>query len=469
MPPQITCPHCGNTISLENRKEIDYDKILCALNRSPRTFSELLTMTNLPRKTLSIRLKDLCSAGTIVKDGGYRLSASVAPDYYRNSVQRKKVNGKMYGSILRVGKNVQWVPVALVVCLFMVSLGTAFLLSPPPPSSMPPKAIFTFSPSPSLVTGQVVTFDASYSYDGDGTITSYFWEFGDGHTASGKTVSHAYLVEGAYMVTLQVVDDKGYISKSQPKYIYVSSIARTTKFTVSPNPNTIETGWEANAFVNKPLTFDSSMFNTATGFLADRLWDFGDGSAPLNGFTVSYAYQASGEYVVSLTITDVGYNTFTLTERITVYDLPATRIYISIPSGYSVGDTITVSIMISDVTDLYSWQAGMTFNPMVLECVPATVPYDQLPSGGMLTAFVEGEFLKRGGPTMWFPGEFDNNLGTIVAHGCGLQGTETGISGSGVLAMVTFKVIGEGDPNIHLNSVILMKKTNDEIPVFVET
>jgi PKD repeat protein len=375
----------------------------------------------------------------------------------------------MHGSILRVGKNIQWVPVALVVCLFMVSLGTAFLLSPPPPASMPPKAIFTFSPSSSLVTGQVVTFDASYSYDGDGSISSYFWEFGDGSTASGKTVSHAYLVEGTYKVTLQVADDKGYVSKSQPKFIYVSSIARTTKFTVSPNPNTLENGWEANAFVNKPLTFDGSMFNKATGFLADRLWDFGDGSTLQSGFVVSHAYQAAGEYTVSLTVTDVGYNTFTITERITVYDMPATRIYASIPSGYSVGDTITVKIMISDVAELYSWQAGMTFNPMVLECVPSTVPYDQLPSGGMLTAFVEGEFLKRGGPTMWFPGEFDNNLGTIVAHGCGLQGAETGISGSGVLATVTFKVIGEGDPSIYLNSVILMAKTNDEIPVFVET
>ncbi|MEM2103049.1 MAG: PKD domain-containing protein, partial [Candidatus Bathyarchaeia archaeon] len=443
MPPQITCPHCGNTINLENRKEVDYDKILCALNKSPKTFSELLMITDLPRKTLSIRLKDLCSAGTIVKDGGYRLSASVAPDYYRDTIQRKKGNGKMHGSILRVGKNIQWVPVALVVCLFMVSLGTAFLLSPPPPASMPPKAIFTFSPSSSLVTGQVVTFDASYSYDGDGRIISYFWEFGDGRTASGEKVSHAYLVEGIYGVTLQVADDKGYVSKSQPKFIYVSSIARTTKFTISPNPNTLETGWEANAFVNKPLTFDGSIFNKATGFLAYHLWDFGDGSAPENGFVVSHAYRAAGEYTVSLTVTDVAYNTFTLTEKITVYDMPTTRIYLSMPSGYSVGDTITVKIMISDVADLYSWQAGMTFNPTVLECVPATVPEDQLPSGGMLTAFVEGEFLKQGGPTMWFPGEFNNNMGTIVPHGCGLQGAETGISGSGVLATVTFKVIGE--------------------------
>ena len=50
-------------------------------------------------------------------------------------------------------------------------------------------------------------FDGSKSYDVDGTITRYIWDFGDGYTDEGKTVSHTYRTAGAYTVTLQVYDN----------------------------------------------------------------------------------------------------------------------------------------------------------------------------------------------------------------------------------------------------------------------
>jgi chitinase len=61
------------------------------------------------------------------------------------------------------------------------------------------------SPNP----GESITFDASGSSDSDGSITSYEWDFGDGSTATGQTVSHTYETAGDYTVTLIVTDDTG--------------------------------------------------------------------------------------------------------------------------------------------------------------------------------------------------------------------------------------------------------------------
>src|SRR5262249_57383396 len=43
----------------------------------------------------------------------------------------------------------------------------------------------------------------------DGTVTSYQWDFGDGATAAGQAVSHAYAAPGTYTATLTVTDDLG--------------------------------------------------------------------------------------------------------------------------------------------------------------------------------------------------------------------------------------------------------------------
>jgi PKD repeat protein len=64
-----------------------------------------------------------------------------------------------------------------------------------------------------------ITFDASHSYDKDGTIVSYKWDFGDGTTATGMVVSHTFTAFGNYRVTLTVTDNDGY---SCVDIIYVS-------------------------------------------------------------------------------------------------------------------------------------------------------------------------------------------------------------------------------------------------------
>lgn len=52
-----------------------------------------------------------------------------------------------------------------------------------------------------------VKFVGTSSYDVDGSIVSYLWDFGDGEAGSGSVVEHAYDSEGSYEVTLTVTDN----------------------------------------------------------------------------------------------------------------------------------------------------------------------------------------------------------------------------------------------------------------------
>jgi PKD repeat protein len=70
----------------------------------------------------------------------------------------------------------------------------------------PPVASFTYSPENPIV-AETITFNASSSYDPDGEIISYTWDFGDGGTTEGQVVTHVYSEPGEYNVTLTVTDN----------------------------------------------------------------------------------------------------------------------------------------------------------------------------------------------------------------------------------------------------------------------
>lgn len=114
-----------------------------------------------------------------------------------------------------------------------------------------------------------------------------------------------------------------------------------------------------------------------------------------------------------------------------------------------IGQSFTVNINISNVVDLYAWQTGITFNPLVLECVD----------------FYEGEFLRRGGVTLFLEHykDVDNTLGIVYFRGCCLLGSVPGVSESGQLASVTFRSVGIGISDFHLTDVILLNSELAEI------
>lgn len=73
-----------------------------------------------------------------------------------------------------------------------------------------PFAFFSLS-TPAAATGSPVLFDASASASPVGTITNYFWEFGDGQTETtmNSTTQHAYASAGSFIVTLTVTNSAG--------------------------------------------------------------------------------------------------------------------------------------------------------------------------------------------------------------------------------------------------------------------
>ncbi|MDH7563921.1 MAG: PKD domain-containing protein [Candidatus Bathyarchaeota archaeon] len=73
-----------------------------------------------------------------------------------------------------------------------------------------PLASFTYSPN-NPAPGETIIFDASASYDPDGWITLYRWDFGDGNVTSmaTSTITHCYPLDGNYTVELTVTDNSG--------------------------------------------------------------------------------------------------------------------------------------------------------------------------------------------------------------------------------------------------------------------
>lgn len=68
-----------------------------------------------------------------------------------------------------------------------------------------PVAVLSASDAGSLT----VTFDASDSYDPDGTVVTYEWSFGDGEYGQGVAPTHTYRSPGTYLVTLIAKDNEG--------------------------------------------------------------------------------------------------------------------------------------------------------------------------------------------------------------------------------------------------------------------
>jgi arylsulfatase A-like enzyme len=84
---------------------------------------------------------------------------------------------------------------------------SAFQESLAQPDNHPPLANFVSIPDGD--NPRTISFDAGTSFDADGNLISFEWDFGDGTSGSGIQVIHTYAEYGKYEVTLTVEDDGG--------------------------------------------------------------------------------------------------------------------------------------------------------------------------------------------------------------------------------------------------------------------
>ena len=120
------------------------------------------------------------------------------------------------------------------------------------PVNQPPVANFSATPSPAPV-GTPVSFSAAGSYDPDGSITAYAWDFGDGTTASGSSVSKTYAAAGTYTVSLTVTDNGGLTGSS------------STTVTVTPGGGGTTVVWVEDALPTGAVTAGTEPFTWVTG------------------------------------------------------------------------------------------------------------------------------------------------------------------------------------------------------------
>jgi len=80
------------------------------------------------------------------------------------------------------------------------------------PDQYPPIAQIEINPEEDLIINETISFDASESYDPDGVIVNYLWNFDDGNTSILLKPVHSYTQSGNYTVILSVTDDDGLTS-----------------------------------------------------------------------------------------------------------------------------------------------------------------------------------------------------------------------------------------------------------------
>lgn len=188
---------------------------------------------------------------------------------------------------------------------------TSVTVTVTPPPNQPPVPRFTFTPT-NPVSGDLVLFNASASYDPDGTVTGYLWTWGDGQSGSGVHASHVYNSPGSYSTTLAITDNGGAMSRLS-RYVAIAPGPLSVNIATEPSPPT----------GIAPLTVG---FNaTARGGLGPYMysWDFGDGRQG-SGQQTSHTYTAQGNYNVSITVTDSQAPRATSTVNIPVSVHPAT-------------------------------------------------------------------------------------------------------------------------------------------------
>jgi PKD repeat protein len=138
-----------------------------------------------------------------------------------------------------------------------------------------------------------VTFDASKSSDKDQDTLSYSWDFGDGESAQGKTITHTYAKGGIYTAKLRVDDGKNLPCSVSEEVVTV---------TLNRQP-VASAGEDKTSCIGSEVVFDASGSTDTDNDELTHAWDFGDGETSKDS-NVRHIYEKPGNYRAVLTVDD---------------------------------------------------------------------------------------------------------------------------------------------------------------------
>jgi len=189
-----------------------------------------------------------------------------------------------------------------------------------------PIPILSASPNP-VLSQSLISFFGNNSYDIDGTITKYSWDFGDGTTIAQGTTSesHIYSRPGSYRASLTVTDNIG-----------DSSTANLIIDVTNRNPTARITYISLNVKAPGSLTFNGDTSTDPDGEIVAYRWSVSNGLSATTP-NATFAFTTEGSYIVNLTVTDNsgGTNSASVTVNVTPPDnlLPIAVLNVNKNSG----------------------------------------------------------------------------------------------------------------------------------------
>ena len=206
-----------------------------------------------------------------------------------------------------------------------------------------PTAIFTFT-SGTILTSVSVNFNGTTSFDPDGTIVGYAWDYGDGSTGSGATPAHGYSIAGMYAVKLNVTDNSG------------STAVSTQTVTITDRPPTVTPTLSSTTVTPGQTVIITISASDPDGTIATTTVNWGDGTTdtiPGPPTTDSHAYSLangtpSATFTITVTVHDNSGSTSSATPGITVIDSPPAITWTPPPATAVSGQAVTVAITSSD-------------------------------------------------------------------------------------------------------------------------
>lgn len=206
----------------------------------------------------------------------------------------------------------------------------------------PPVAAFSTFTGPAIV-GASTTIDAAASYDLDGALVDYEWDFDDDgvyeqHGAS-PTASHVFPASGLYPVGLRVTDNGGAADVVDTKLTVLATQAPVAA--VGATPQVTRPG--------VPVTFDptGSTDPDLGGAIVSYGWDFdGDGTidqTTTTGDPVTHTYSGFGQFTAQLTVTDEDGATSVATVAVTTQNAPPVAALSISPATVLTGTPVTLS------------------------------------------------------------------------------------------------------------------------------